>query len=366
MMNFFGGFNSHKLKANLKMACQRVRLVNNKMDNMVKRRKKEISKLLESGKEEKARILVEHVIREDYTMEAHELIELLCETCVARLGLICAEKECPFDLVQTVSTLIWVTRRVEIPELVVVRKQFLKKYGKEFVHRAERNENAVVNARIVDKLAVKAPNAFLVLNYLNAIAKQYGVKFTPKDPVPADMTSAMKPPTGYSVKPSPGAGFGNLYTSAADGAKPNYSNDAVSSSSTAASKMPESTSSTAPTAPSTTGGMLPPQFDALDKNDDGMLSRSEFNGDLKIPGVGAGTGSLPIAPVVAQDDDETDLLPLPPASSAAAREKEDEMPKSGASNSSAPTAPSSSGGDDEMSFESLQARFNALNEDDDE
>ena len=58
MMNFFGGFNSHKLKANLKMACQRVRLVNNKMDNMVKRRKKEISKLLESGKEEKARILV--------------------------------------------------------------------------------------------------------------------------------------------------------------------------------------------------------------------------------------------------------------------------------------------------------------------
>ena len=41
--------------------------------------------LLRDGKEEKARIKVEHVIRDDYTMEANELIELLCETVVARL-----------------------------------------------------------------------------------------------------------------------------------------------------------------------------------------------------------------------------------------------------------------------------------------
>ena len=41
--------------------------------------------LLRSGKEEKARIKVEHVIRDDFMMEANELIELLCETVVARL-----------------------------------------------------------------------------------------------------------------------------------------------------------------------------------------------------------------------------------------------------------------------------------------
>ena len=41
--------------------------------------------LLRNGKEEKARIKVEHVIRDDFMMEANELIELLCETVVARL-----------------------------------------------------------------------------------------------------------------------------------------------------------------------------------------------------------------------------------------------------------------------------------------
>ena len=57
-MNFWGGFNSHKLKSNLKMASQRITLLNNKSDNAVKKRKKDIAKLLEIGKEEKARIMV--------------------------------------------------------------------------------------------------------------------------------------------------------------------------------------------------------------------------------------------------------------------------------------------------------------------
>ena len=67
-MSWFGGFNSHR-SVNLKMASQRIHLVNNKMDNMVKKRKKNIAKMLEIGKVEKARIMVEHVIRDDFTME---------------------------------------------------------------------------------------------------------------------------------------------------------------------------------------------------------------------------------------------------------------------------------------------------------
>ena len=182
-MSWFGGFNSHKLKSNLKMASQRIHLVNNKMDNMVKKRKKNIAKMLEIGKVEKARIMVEHVIRDDFTMEAHELIELLCETVVARLPLLIAEKQCPFDMVNAVSTLIYCARRVQIPELDKIRKQLIKKYGKEFAQRAERNVDACVNERIIHKLSVQPPNAFLVVNYLKEIAKQYGVAWEPEEPV---------------------------------------------------------------------------------------------------------------------------------------------------------------------------------------
>jgi len=360
MLGFFGGFNSHKLKSNLKMASQRITLVNNKMDNMVKRRKKDIAKLLESGKEEKARILVEHVIRDDFTMEAHELIELLCETCVARLSLLCAEKQCPFDMVQTVSTLIYVARRVQIPELIEIRKQLIKKYGKEFAQRAERNVDSCVNERIIQKLSVQPPNAFLVVNYLKSIAEQYGVVWEPTE-TPMDASSAMKPPTGFSVKPAPATGFENLYTPSTDGAKP-----AMSVPSTKVSDSRSDLPHVAPIAPTTggTGAMVPPQFDSLDKNGDGVLTRDEFNGDLKIPG--GADDALPIAPVVG--DTESDLLPMPPHGPSGDGNSTGLPPPppttSTTDTSTGPTAPSTTGSSDMPDFSDLQARFNALSKDD--
>jgi len=329
------------------MASQRITLLNNKSDNAVKKRKKDIAKLLEIGKEEKARIMVEHVIRDDNTMEARELTELLCETCVARLDLITAEKQCPFDMVQTVSTLIYVARRLGVPELKEVRKQFVKKYGKEFAQRAERNVDSCVNSKIVQKLSVHPPTAWIVVAYLKEIAKQYGVAWTPQDPLKEDeMDAAMAPPTGFSVKPSPAAGFEHLYN-------PNAKDEAATKSPGA----PPSGTTTGPVAPPRTSGgmagMTPTQFDQLDKNGDGVLTRDEFNGDLKIP-CGA-SADLPVAAVIGEDD--ANDLPLPPPA-----------PKGDLSNSSSAAAsaaaPSAPGNDDVPDFDDLQARFNALNRDD--
>eukprot|EP00941_MAST-03F_sp_MAST-3F-sp1_P005862 g5862.t1 len=201
------------------MAGQRITLVNSKMSNVLKRNKKEIAKLLEIGKEEKARIKVEHVIRDDFTMEAHELLELLCETLVARLPLIVAEKQCPYDIINTVSTIIYCAPRVMIPELQVVRKELIKKYGKEFGERAARNVDGIVNERVIQKLSVQPPNAFLVLNYLKEIAAQYHVNWKPTEPAPSDHPGAeipapfepMPAPTGFSVTPGAGSGFTKLY-----------------------------------------------------------------------------------------------------------------------------------------------------------
>jgi len=200
------------------------------MDNMVKRHKKEIAKLLEIGKVEKARIKVEHVIRDDFTMEAHELLELLCETVVSRLPLLISEKECPFGMVNAISTLIYAARRVQIPELAEIRKQLVKKYGKHFAQRAELNTDGCVNERVIHKLSVQPPNAFLVHNYLKEIARQYGVDWTPEEPEEAagpggsgggtNLMAPMPTPTGFSVQPSPAAGFTNLYQPAAAGGMP--------------------------------------------------------------------------------------------------------------------------------------------------
>lgn len=55
---------------------------------LAQKARKEIADYLSSGKDERARIRVEHIIREDYLVEAMEILELYCDLLLARFGLI--------------------------------------------------------------------------------------------------------------------------------------------------------------------------------------------------------------------------------------------------------------------------------------
>ena len=52
----------------------------------------EIADYISAGKEDRARIRVEHIIREDYLVEAMELLEMYCDLLLARFGLIQTQK----------------------------------------------------------------------------------------------------------------------------------------------------------------------------------------------------------------------------------------------------------------------------------
>lgn len=190
-MDFLFGYDETKMKPYLKMAVHRLKLANSKKGSAVKHQKKEIAKLLEDGKEEKARIKVEHIIREDFTMESYEIIELLCELVHERVKYLSSTKECPPDLLEAVTTLIWCTPRVDIEELNEVKKQLIKKFGKEFGKNAEESTNENINERLMNKLSVKPPSANLVISYLKEIAAEYNVSWEPTNLGVDDLSSAM-------------------------------------------------------------------------------------------------------------------------------------------------------------------------------
>lgn len=100
-----------------------------------------------AGKDERARIRVEHIIREDYMVEAMEILELYCDLLLSRIGLIQSMKyvtlsagaskhrvlvvitlllvlnrELDPGLQEAVSTLIWAAPRLQsdVCELKVV------------------------------------------------------------------------------------------------------------------------------------------------------------------------------------------------------------------------------------------------------
>ena len=191
------------------MAVSRVQIASNKKTALLKQNMREVAVLLaeEPPKEEMAGIKAEALIRDDHLLEALEIIQLECEMLHERIKLIDFSKTCPADLVSVVSTVIWASHRVDIPELVLVRKQFRAKYGKKFEENALTNKDNILNDRVVAKLSIQPPAAYLVQCYLERICEQFEVDWKPKVKLSASqLVEPLVAPSGYSVGSGQGTG----------------------------------------------------------------------------------------------------------------------------------------------------------------
>ncbi|XP_029950729.1 IST1 homolog isoform X2 [Salarias fasciatus] len=175
------GFKAERLRVNLRLVINRLKLLEKKKTELAQKARKEIADYLSSGKDERARIRVEHIIREDYLVEAMEILELYCDLLLARFGLIQSMKELDPGLQEAVSTLIWATPRLqsEVNELKIVCDQLCAKYSKEYGKLCRTNQIGTVNDRLMHKLSVEAPPKILVERYLIEIAKNYNVPYEP-------------------------------------------------------------------------------------------------------------------------------------------------------------------------------------------
>ena len=79
-------FDANKCKVNLKMLQNRFALLQQKKTNLAKQQKRQVAMMLKDDKEAQARILVEHIIREDYTLESYELLRQYADLILARLN----------------------------------------------------------------------------------------------------------------------------------------------------------------------------------------------------------------------------------------------------------------------------------------
>ncbi|KAI4347023.1 hypothetical protein L6164_007874 [Bauhinia variegata] len=184
-------FKPAKCKTSLKLAVSRIKLLKNKREAQVKQLKRELAQLLESGQEQTARIRVEHVIREEKTITAYDLIEIYCELIAARMPMIESQKNCPIDLKEAISSVIFASPRcADIPELMDVKKHIIAKYGKDFVSSAvELRPDCGVNRMLVEKLSAKAPDGPTKIKVLSAIAEEHNIKWENKSFVENDTKS---------------------------------------------------------------------------------------------------------------------------------------------------------------------------------
>ncbi|AEC06916.1 Regulator of Vps4 activity in the MVB pathway protein [Arabidopsis thaliana] len=182
------GFKPAKCKTALQMANSRLKILKNKKEIQIKQLRRELAQLLESGQTPTARIRVEHVVREEKTVAAYELIGIYCELLVVRLGVIESQKNCPIDLKEAVTSVLFASQRLsDVPELSEIFKQFTTKYGKDFSTSAvELRPDSGVSRLLVEKLSAKAPDGPTKVKILMAIAEEHNVVWEAQSFVESD------------------------------------------------------------------------------------------------------------------------------------------------------------------------------------
>lgn len=198
---FESGPNYTKLKTNLRLAINRLKLLEKKKTELALKARKEIADYIAAGKAERgkaisnshlillllmklfiiAKIRVEQIIREDYIVEAMELLEMYCDLLLARFGLIQQMKTLDDGLAEAISSLIWVAPRMQadVAELKIIGDQLSLKYGKPYAAACRDNAIGTVAPKLMHKLSVQAPPKILVEKYLIEIAKNYNVEYEP-------------------------------------------------------------------------------------------------------------------------------------------------------------------------------------------
>lgn len=158
---------------------------------MALKSRKEIADFIKAHKEDRGRIRVEHIIREDFLVEAYEILEMYCDLLLARFGVIQQMKNIDEGIAEAIVSLIWAAPRIsDVPELTKISNELTKKYGKLFVEQARANQlesPCRVSQKLLDKMSLNAPDKVLVEKYMVEIAKYYNVEFTPDKNIMRDV-----------------------------------------------------------------------------------------------------------------------------------------------------------------------------------
>ncbi|CAL2274764.1 unnamed protein product [Prunus armeniaca] len=291
-------FKPAKCKTSLKLAVSRIKLLKNKKDAQVKQIKRELAQLLETGQERTARIRVEHVLREEKTKAAYELIEIYCELIAARLPMIESQKNCPIDLKEAITSVVFASPRcADIPELMDVRKHFTAKYGKEFISGAvELRPDCGVNRMLVEKLSAKSPDGPTKMKILAAIAEEHNIKWDPE----SFEEKESKPPEDLLNGPNTFGSASKIHVEPPRGPPPpnhdvkepsnvqvppqSYENHDVSmnfnqQSARSSSRFRDSASSNVSSNKATTSDTFHPEVRSSGNRTDGTENRHSFHGD---------------------------------------------------------------------------------------
>nr|XP_034923936.1 uncharacterized protein LOC118055987 [Populus alba] len=160
-----------------KLAVSRIAILKNKAEVRLSHAKSDVIQLLNLGHQERALLRVEHVIKDQNMVGAFVMMEDYLHFLNDRVVLLQTNRECPDELKEAVSSLIFASSRCgEFPELQEIRGVFVSRFGKEIAACAvELRSNCGVNPKIILKFSARQASLESRKKLLKDIASDNGI-----------------------------------------------------------------------------------------------------------------------------------------------------------------------------------------------
>ncbi|KAH6799269.1 hypothetical protein C2S51_035753 [Perilla frutescens var. frutescens] len=138
----------------------------------------DVIQLLHQGHQQRALLRVEQVMEEQNALDALVMIESYCHLLGERAEMItntiCSWGECPDELKEAMSSLIFASSRCgAFPELQHIRRILASRYGKDLAFSA--NSNSTLHPKLVQRLSIERPSSEARHDLLKQIAKDNGI-----------------------------------------------------------------------------------------------------------------------------------------------------------------------------------------------
>ncbi|KAL8188753.1 hypothetical protein R6Q57_029773 [Mikania cordata] len=143
-----------------KVRC-RLYLLKNKRCCIATQLRNDVAQLIKHGHYQTAFDRVGQIYKDECIIAVYDLLDHFCEFVTLQLSYIRRTKDCPNDINEAISSLIFASARCgELPELLRIRKLFRKRYGERFEARAlGLLPGNLVNFQIRENLSInKVPN----------------------------------------------------------------------------------------------------------------------------------------------------------------------------------------------------------------
>lgn len=168
----FGWRKASKCKKLIKRVQCRLKLLKNKRCSIVRQLREDVAQLLSYGHEQNAFDRVEQIFKDESIVTVYDLLDHFCEFIIIHLPYIRKHKDCPSDINEAVSSLVFASARCgDLPELVMIRRLFGECYGQRFTKVAlELLPGNLVNLTIRENLSIKSVPNDVKYNLVDEIA----------------------------------------------------------------------------------------------------------------------------------------------------------------------------------------------------